>query len=49
MDACQSRIQLVTEGEASLHYCIWNGLTMAVGVFLYKLLANSVAYDLDLS
>lgn len=31
---CQSRIQLLTEGEASLHFCIRNSLTsdaMAVG------------------
>ena len=32
----QDRIQLVTEGEASLHFCIGNGLAadaMTVGVF----------------
>lgn len=28
MDSGQSRIQLVTEGEASLHFCIGNGLAV---------------------
>ncbi|PPQ91153.1 hypothetical protein CVT25_003058 [Psilocybe cyanescens] len=27
MDAAETRVQLVTEGEASLHYCIQSGLT----------------------